>query len=85
MKSFTYTITALNGIHGRPASELVQLAKGFRSSITLECAGRSCDMKQLLKLMLAAVKQGETVTITVSGPDEEPCAAALENAMKKSF
>lgn len=85
MKSFTFTVTAPQGIHGRPASELVKLAKSFRSDITLACGARSCDMKQLIKLMLAAVKQGESVTVTVSGADEEACAAALENALKRDF
>ena len=35
--------------------------------------------------MLAAVKQGKTVCITVSGMDEEACAAALEKAMQQDF
>lgn len=85
MKRFEYTVTAPQGIHGRPAAELVKLAKQYQSTVTLQCGERSCDVKQLIKLMLAAVKQGETVCITVSGMDEEACAAALEKAMQKDF
>ena len=51
----------------------------------LQCGERRCDVKQLIKLMLAAVKQGDTVCITVSGMDEEACAAALEKAMQQDF
>ena len=82
MKRFEYTVTAPQGIHGRPAAELVKLAKQYQSTVTLQCC---CDVKQLIKLMLAAVKQGETVCITVSGMDEEACAAALEKAMQQDF
>ena len=47
--------------------------------------GTVAYVKQLIKLMLAAVKQGETVCITVSGMDEEACTAALEKAMQQDF
>lgn len=85
MRSFRYKITAPNGIHGRPASELARLAQSYRSRIVLECGSRQCDPRQLLKLMLAAVKQGETITVTVEGADEELCAEALEKALHKNF
>ena len=85
MKQIEYTITAPEGIHGRPATELVKLAKGFKSTITLQCGERQCDLKQLIKLMLASIKQGETVQIEVSGPDEQACAEALEKALQKDF
>ena len=85
MKQFQYTIKDALGVHARPAGLLVKLAKQYQSTVTLQCGPRSCDMKQLIKLMLAAVKQGETVCITVSGMDEEACAAALEKAMQQDF
>ena len=62
-----------------------KLAKQYQSTVMLQCGERRCDVKQLIKLMLAAVKQGETVCITVSGMDEEACAAALEKAMQQDF
>ena len=35
MKEFTYTITDPEGIHARPAGELVKAAKAFESAIKL--------------------------------------------------
>ena len=43
MKQFNYTITDPEGIHARPAGELVKAAKEFESKITLEKDGKSGD------------------------------------------
>ena len=36
MKEFKYVITDNEGIHARPAGELVKLAKSFESSVMIE-------------------------------------------------
>ena len=41
MKEFTYTITDPEGIHARPAGELVKAAKAFESAIKLNKEGKS--------------------------------------------
>ena len=40
MKEFKYVITDNEGIHARPAGELVKLAKSFESSVMIEKEGR---------------------------------------------
>ena len=40
MKEFTYTITDPEGIHARPAGELVKAAKAFESAIKLNKEGK---------------------------------------------
>ena len=67
MKEFTYTITDPEGIHARPAGELVKAAKAFESAIKLNKEGKSADCKRVFGIMGLAVKQGQTVTITVEG------------------
>ena len=69
MKEFTYTITDPEGIHARPAGELVKAAKAFESAIKLNKEGKSADCKRVFGIMGLAVKQGQTVTITVEGSD----------------
>lgn len=46
MKEFTYTITDPEGIHARPAGELVKAAKQFQSSIKLTKDGKTGDCKK---------------------------------------
>ena len=51
MKEFNYTITDPEGIHARPAGELVKVAKGFASSIKLAKDGKEGDCKRIFGIM----------------------------------
>ncbi|WP_297979643.1 HPr family phosphocarrier protein [uncultured Methanobrevibacter sp.] len=83
MKEFSYTIKDKDGLHARPAGLIVRRLKEFQSSVTLTCDDRSCDMKALIKLMSLAIKQGETVTITIDGKDEDECFEAIKAEMEE--
>lgn len=85
MKEFTYTITDPEGIHARPAGELVKAAKAFESTIKLNKDGKAADCKRVFALMGLAVKQGQTVTITVEGNDEDAAAKEMENFFKTTL
>lgn len=47
MKEFKYVITDPEGIHARPAGELVKAAKEFQSVITLTKDGKTGDCKRI--------------------------------------
>ena len=85
MKEFKYVITDAEGIHARPAGELVKAAKEFSSKITITKDGKSGDCKKILGVMALAVKCGNEVTITVEGEDEEAAAAKIEEFMKSNM
>ncbi len=85
MKKFTYQITDAQGIHARPAGLLTQEAKRFSSSVKI-CKGNiEADAKRIFSVMGLAAKQGETVSVTAEGGDEEQAAAALEAFFKKNL
>ena len=85
MKEFKYVVTDPVGIHARPAGILVKEAKNFTSKITLTKGEKSADMRKLLAMMGLGVKQGEEVTVTVEGDDEEACAAYIEKFFQENF
>ena len=85
MKGFTYTITDAEGIHARPAGLLVKEANQFSSSVKISKGGNPVDAKRIFAVMGLGAKQGETVTITVDGADEEEAAAKLEEFLKKNL
>lgn len=85
MTTFQYTITDEVGIHARPAGLLVKEAKQYDASITLECNGKSADVKKLMALMALGVKQGDTVTVSVDGGDEASAVAKLEEFFKANL
>ena len=85
MKEFKYVITDAEGIHARPAGELVKAAKEFSSKITIIKDGKSGDCKKIFGVMALAEKCGKEDTITVEGEDEEAAAAKIEEFMKSNM
>ena len=85
MKEFTYTITDPEGIHARPAGELVKAAKEFNSKITIEKDGKSGDCKKIFSIMALAVKSGNEVTITCDGDDEAAACERIQQFMKDNM
>ncbi len=78
MKTFEYTIKDELGIHARPAGLLVKEAKKYESECTITKDGKTKKLTQLMMLMSLGVKQGETVTVTVEGADEDAAIAGLK-------
>ena len=76
MKEFNYTITDPEGIHARPAGELVKVAKGFASSIKLAKDGKEGDCKRIFGIMGLGVKKGQ---------DEEEAFAAVSKFMQENL
>ncbi|CAN7350015.1 phosphoenolpyruvate--protein phosphotransferase [Phyllobacterium sp. LjRoot231] len=66
-----------DGLHARPATRFVKLAKGFESDIELIKADRSVSAKSSVKLMLLGVKENEEVTVRATGADEIEAIEAL--------
>ena len=86
MKSFDYTITDPVGIHARPAGILVKEVKNYKdSTVTLTKGGKSVNLLKLMALMQLGVRQGDTVTVTVEGGDEETVAARIEDFFKANL
>lgn len=85
MKEFKYTVTDPEGIHARPAGELVKKAKEFESAVTITKDGKSADAKRLFALMGLAVKQGHEVVVSAEGPDEDVAIEAMSEFMKTNL
>lgn len=86
MKKFAYTIQDANGVHARPAGLLVKAAKALDSTITLEtAAGRSAAATRLMAVMGLGIKQGDAITVTVEGGDEEASTAAMEKFFSENL
>lgn len=78
MKELTHVITDPMGLHARPAGMLVKACAKYTSKITITAPSGTADAKRLLAIMRLAAKQGQTITVTVEGPDEEKEAAELQ-------
>ena len=86
MKSFDYVITDPVGIHARPAGLLVKEIKYFPGvTVTVTKGDKSVNALKLMALMGMGIKQGDTVTVSVEGENEEAVCAALEAFFKSTF
>ena len=65
------------GLHARPATRFVKLAKGFEADIEIAKAGKSVSAKSSVKLMLLGVKENDTVTVRADGADAIEALEAL--------
>ncbi len=85
MKEFQYIITDSEGIHARPAGELVKLAKTFACSIQLTKDGKTGDCKKILGIMALGIKKGHQVTLTFDGADEDAAYEAVSKFMQENL
>lgn len=65
------------GLHARPATRFVKLAKSFESEIELVRDGKAANAKSSVKLMLLGVKEDQEVTVRASGADAIEAVEAL--------
>ena len=81
MKEFQYTIQDPMGFHARPAGALVRAAKAYTSKITISCGEKSA---QLMAVMGLGIKQGQTVTVTIDGSDEDKAFEELQTQFREN-
>jgi phosphotransferase system HPr (HPr) family protein len=65
------------GLHARLASLFCALAKQFASKVVVRTPGRYITARNILDLMAANVRQGDSLTIHCDGPDEQAALQAL--------
>ena len=80
-----YTILAPAGMHARPATALVKLARQFQASILLKKGIKEVKMNSLLNILSMGVKGGEAVTVLLDGADEGAAAEALDVFFKEGL
>lgn len=85
MKEFKYVITDPEGIHARPAGELVKAAKAFECAIKLDKEGKSGDCKRIFGIMGLGIKKGQEVTLTFDGADEDAACEAISKFMQENL
>lgn len=85
MKEFNYTITDAQGIHARPAGQLVKMAGEYPCKVTIAKDGREVDAKRIMGVMSLGAKQGQVVTIKADGENEDEAITALESFMKENL
>ena len=69
------------GLHARPAAQLVAVATPFKSDLSLEFNDRKVNLKSILGVMSLGVSAGRTFTVTADGEDEEEAMKKLNEQL----
>ncbi len=85
MKEFKYVVTDPQGIHARPAGELIKVAKGYSCDIKIAKDGKAVDCKKIFGVMGLGVKKGMEVTFTFDGDDEAAACDAVSKFMQENL
>ncbi|WP_027417218.1 HPr family phosphocarrier protein [Aneurinibacillus terranovensis] len=71
-----------DGIHARPASELITKIKDFESSIEFQYGVKKINAKSILQLMGLAVQQGTVLKTIINGEDAEEALIFIEKFLQ---
>ena len=85
MAERTVQIVNKNGIHARPAAEIVKLAAKYKSDITVVRDDLEVNGKSIMGVMMLAAECGSTVELRAEGPDASEALEALTNLIAGKF
>jgi phosphocarrier protein len=85
MAERTVEIVNKNGLHARPAAELVKTAGKFSSEVTIVRDDLEVNGKSIMGVMMLAAECGSQITLRAIGPDELAALDALEQLVASKF
>ena len=74
-----------NGLHARPAAEIVKAAARFKSDITISREDIEVNGKSIMGVMMLAAECGASVRLRADGADAEQAVDALATLIANKF
>mgnify|MGYP001553199604 FL=1 len=85
MAERTVTIVNKNGVHARPAAEIVKTAGKFASNVTIVRDDLEVNGKSIMGVMMLAAECGSEITLRATGPDADAAVDALAQLVAAKF
>jgi phosphocarrier protein len=79
------TIANKNGLHARPAAEIVKTAAKFKADITLVRDDLEVNGKSIMGVMMLAAEYGSSLVLRADGNDAEEAVTALATLIESKF
>ena len=73
------------GLHARPAAQIVRLANSFVAQIELAKDGLAVNGKSIMGVMMLAAEHGSSIIIRADGADAEQAVQALADLVATGF
>ena len=80
----TVTIANKNGLHARPAAEIVKMAAKYKSDILLVRDDLEVNGKSIMGVMMLAAEYGSSLLLRADGPDEAEAVGAIADILYRS-
>lgn len=74
-----------NGLHARPAAEIVKAASRFRSEVTIRRDDMEVNGKSIMGVMMLAAEYGSTLWLRANGEDAEQAIDAIAALVASRF
>lgn len=86
MKTGQATVINQYGIHCRPSTVIAKAAQLYQGTVTVRTpTGKEVEATSVLSLVSLGLTPGATVTIRVSGPDEDVMCARMVELFSTDF
>jgi len=85
MAERTVQIVNKNGLHARPAAEIVKLAAKYQAEIVVARDDLEVNGKSIMGVMMLAAECGSTLTLKADGPDADQALDALATLIGNKF
>ena len=74
-----------NGLHARPAAEIVKAASRFKSEVTISRDDMEVNGKSIMGVMMLAAEYGTTLWLRANGDDAEQAVEAIAALVASRF
>ncbi|HSU93013.1 MAG TPA: HPr family phosphocarrier protein [Gemmatimonadaceae bacterium] len=81
----TVEIVNRNGLHARPAAEIVKLSSRFNCEITIVRDDLEVNGKSIMGVMMLAAEYGSNILVRANGPDAEQAVNAIADLVAAKF
>jgi phosphoenolpyruvate-protein phosphotransferase len=78
-------VGGVHGLHARPATMFVDLAKKFASEVRVRHDGKIANGKSLVSLLKLGVESGKVIRIMAQGSDQDAALTALKEAVESGL
>jgi phosphoenolpyruvate-protein phosphotransferase len=78
-------VGGVHGLHARPATMFVDLAKKFASEVHVRHDGKIANGKSLISLLKLGVESGRVIRIMAQGSDQDAALKALKEAVESGL
>lgn len=73
------------GLHARASARFVELVEAYDAQVEVEKDGLSVAGESIMGLLTLGAPRGSTIRVSVSGPDAEALAEAIEALVGSGF